>query len=134
MILGADNRKRWSKWDILLAEAYSQFERERCGQCGYPQWVCGSESNDIYFRLEEVVCYATRKREEHSEREQEKRSKKKNAKEPKGVSVTIEALTYSGKPLTDYRAPFYKRMAELRDEREQSRKVIPAEDRAASTR
>lgn len=122
MILGVDSRKRWSKLDIVLAEAYQILENERCGQCGLPKYICQNASNDIDFHIEEEECHAIAAKEKH-----EKRKAGRNKKsEPKpGVAVTYSPYTLSGKPLTSYRGEYYedraKKDAALEAEREARR-------------
>ncbi|UOE45888.1 hypothetical protein [Agromyces larvae] len=130
MILGTDTRKRWSKWDILLAQAFHMLEKERCHQCGYPKYVCGNESNDIYFTVREEVCFATQKKDAFEEKARERAAKKKGgaAKEPAGVSLIVEAHTYSRRELSEFRDSFYELRAKREKARDESVPVIPAED------
>lgn len=121
MILGSDNRKRWSKWDVALAAAYQILESERCPQCGLPEYVCHSASNDIGFDIQETTCAAMRKKESAEEAAREKRSKRKDAKEPHGVTLTPVPFTYSGKDLTVHREAYYESLAERRRVKEEER-------------
>ena len=78
--MGTDNRKRWSKWDIVLAQAFQILENERCSQCGLPRYICGNDSRDIDFRIEKQVCYATIAREKYEKAEEKKRGKAKGSR------------------------------------------------------
>jgi hypothetical protein len=121
MILGTDNRDRWSKWDILLAQAYQILEDERCPQCGLPRYICQNDDRDIDFRVETEQCAAMEKKESFEQREQEKRDKKKgrngeSPKAPSGVIVKPQPYTYSGVGLHTFRDSYYEREAQKRAE------------------
>jgi hypothetical protein len=106
LILGKDSRKPWSKWDLLIAEAYEIMQRERCGQCGLPRWICHNQEVD-HFAVVPDVCFA--KREIDSAQEAEKTQR--GAKPKLGVTYRPEARTGERKPLSadvDFRERYYR--------------------------
>lgn len=119
ILLGADNRKRWSKWDIVLVQAKQVLEAERCGQCGNPKWVCQNPDNDIEYQFHKEVCFATQALNKYEKTEEKKR--KKNGRrgaqaddEPVGEAAYPSAYRVSGAELGDLRDGFYEAESERR--------------------
>ena len=108
--MGTDNRKRWSKWDIVLAQAFQILENERCSQCGLPRYICGNDSRDVDFRIEKQVCYATIAREKYEKAEEKKRGKAKGQQNeaPPGEAVYPSPYLHSGADLSTLRDPYYE--------------------------
>lgn len=86
------HKKKWSRFDDLLALAYSMYERMVCAQCGHPLAVC--RSGQVEFEAVESTCHAKAAIDRH-EREQ------KGQPEP-GVIVTARPdnspTKYGGPP------------------------------------
>lgn len=119
MVLGRDSRKRWGKWDFLLAKAYQRYLDELCPQCGMPVYVCHSEDSRVEFKITKDVCFATAEVERAQKRESDKRGK--NASPDFGMRFIpepkiIEPLDPSTKrdpdmDLSDLRQPYYRAVA-----------------------
>jgi hypothetical protein len=111
MILGANSRKPWDKWDRLLMAAYQILEGERCPQCGMYRWICANEDGDIRFRLEHDYCGARAL----VDRENDQNSRRQNYKQPHGETLRPEPYTASGADLSDFREPYYHAEFERRE-------------------
>lgn len=79
MILGKDNRKRWSFDDLLLSQAYvvalEIIKSEECSQCGYPKYICHSSDSRIRLDLDEDFCqvkYQIEERQSHDRKMSQK--------------------------------------------------------------
>lgn len=107
MILGEDNRKPWSHLDVLIMQAYQIIEDERCSQCGAPRWLCRNEDPRLQVKIKVDDCYA---KQEISKFEDSRKDKDKG-----GVAYP-EFYTTDGTPLEDFRALYYKQLAEERAE------------------
>lgn len=103
-ILGSD-QKSWNKWDILVAEAYEIVQREKCGQCGLPVWVCRSDDEHIQFKMKRDTCHAIAKKSEYE---------KKHQKDAENHAITIrpEPHVTDGRDLIQFREPYYKSLYE----------------------
>jgi len=114
VIFGRDNRKRWSKWDIVLLEAFEILEQERCGKCGTPKYLAYNDSDDILFRVHEETCHACAAIERHDRDGLESRKNKDGGyddPEPGIMAVPI-AWSYTTDELGSYRGPYYEAEAE----------------------
>lgn len=107
MLLGADNRKRWSKLDVLVMQAYQIVEEERCSQCGLPRYLCHSDDPRLQVRIKEDSCYAKQEVDKYEEGRKEG---------SKSGSAYPEFYTTDGTPLTDFRALYYKQLSDERAE------------------
>lgn len=123
MILHTQPAKPWTKHDFLLLEAHQILESERCGQCGYPIYICHNEDERIQFRLDEDTCSIRAA----VERQEEAESKKKNAKTKHGTQIapTPYVMKTPGDEgetptLSDFREPYYKAQMEKRAKLERS--------------
>jgi hypothetical protein len=117
MILGADDRKRWDKWDRVLAEAHQIIENERCPQCGYPVYLCQNESEIVQFRLNEESCAIEAKKANHGKRG----GRDGKAKDlPPGTVLRPEVYLTNGEDPVTVREPFYKAQRAKREEMEKS--------------
>lgn len=108
-ILGTD-RKKWNKWDILVAEAYEIVQREKCGQCGLPRWVCQNDSQDIQFKVHQDSCFAMQKKDD-----KESLLTKNNKKIPAGTVLRPEPYATDGRDLVEFREPYYRALAERKE-------------------
>lgn len=104
-ILGTDHKK-WNKWDILVAGAYEITQREKCGQCGLPRWMCQNDSNEIQFSIKKDECHAIAAKEKYEE------SHKKDKERP-GVSLRPEPKMAEGRDPIELREPYYRALAAL---------------------
>lgn len=48
----------WTKLDYLIQDAYYIMDREICGICNNPIWLCHSTDNRIEFEVLKRTCYA----------------------------------------------------------------------------
>lgn len=102
MILGEDNRKRWSDIDVLIMNAYEAYEAERCSVCGRAIWLCRNDDPRLHVRVMEVHCYAKQELDAYDERHKDK-------KQP-GISTYPEFYTRDDTPLIDFRERYYQRL------------------------
>jgi len=49
----------WTAGDKKLALAWTILERETCGQCGKPIWICRSSNKNLLFSVRTDICYAS---------------------------------------------------------------------------
>ena len=98
MILGADNRKRWSSLDVMILQAYQIMEDERCAQHGGPAWLCDHSDPKLQVRIKESSCYA--------KRELEIAEDARKDKDDKGVVLVPEFYDLDGRPLESFRATY----------------------------
>ncbi|MDF2506261.1 MAG: hypothetical protein K0Q52_120 [Microbacterium sp.] len=122
MILGKQKRGTPGKWDLLLANAETILDLERCPQCNQPKYVCQNSDPDIDFRVYEEECHAMLAKAKH-----EKKIKDKDKENRAHISVGVEAYTHSKTDTVEFRGPFYQEQAVRRENREQSRPLIPRE-------
>ncbi|MDL5351102.1 hypothetical protein [Microbacterium sp. zg-YB36] len=109
MILGADNRKKWSKQDVLVMQAYQMVQDERCTQCGLPRWLCHNKDARLQVRIKEDECWVKPELKAH----EESRSKDDNFI---GGTAYPEVYDRRGAPLHTFRASYYKQLAEERED------------------
>lgn len=102
MILGEDNRKRWSDLDVLIMQAYQILEDERCGQCGLPRWICHNEDPKLQVRVLEDYCFVRAEIEQRDEDTKEK---------PKGTVLYPEMYHRDNLPLHKLRESYYEQRA-----------------------
>lgn len=103
MLLGADNRKKWSHLDILVMQAYQTVQDEKCSQCGYPRWICQSDDPKLQVRVNEYHCYGKQELEKYDEAHREDGQK--------GVSTYPEWYHLDGEPLINFRDLYYEQQA-----------------------
>lgn len=103
MILGADNRKPWSKMDVLIAQAYQTIQDEKCGQHGGPRWMCDHEDQSLDLKIEEQHCYA--------KQELQKEEEGRKDKEEPGVVLYPRFYSRAGRDLSTYRTSYYEQKA-----------------------
>jgi len=50
----------WKRGDFKLLEAYEIKQKETCGHCGNPIWLCHSEGGEteVYWEVQTSTCYA----------------------------------------------------------------------------
>lgn len=89
-------RDKWSWRDHVIAEAYRTLESLIDEETGLPRWWTHNPSDDIGFKVNKGINYG----KAELVRVQEKRGKNQQLKP--GEYDTVEAFTYSGKPLPTY--------------------------------
>ena len=109
MILGEDNRKAWSKMDVLIMQAYGQFKREQCTNCGHPIWICRNEDSALIARKVNVTCWITQEVDEWREKADEKEDAK---------FIRPEVYSRDGRELHEFRLPYYEAQARAQAEEE----------------
>ena len=92
------------KWDILVAEAYEIVQRERCGECRLPLWICHNEDNAVQFRVSVKSCVAM------AEVDKKRASMTKGKKEmPAGTNLQPEPyMVDDSRQLIELREAYYK--------------------------
>lgn len=48
----------WTMVDKKLLLAWTILQKETCGECGQPLWICRSSNNNITFSVRKGLCYA----------------------------------------------------------------------------
>lgn len=112
MILGEDNRKKWSPLDVLVMQAYEMFKGEQCQHCGYPTWICRVGDDDyidpnVQVRKKIVKCWVDEEVDEWREATKDKAEAK---------FIRPEVYTRDGAELSTLRIPYYERLAALKAE------------------
>lgn len=92
--------KPWTNLDRAFVVALQTIEDERCPECGQPTWLCRSTSNDLQFKVEKSVCYATKalKADEDTRLSRDQRAKAADKKEWGVLRYPVPFMD-SGKPL-----------------------------------
>ena len=108
-ILRKNANGRWSEYDFLLAEAVELLESEYCQRCGQPRYLCHNESDEIRFRVRDGHCLATEQIEHR-----QKRNAEQKGYDPAGVNLIAVPYSVIGKPLSEYRDPYYEELAKKR--------------------
>lgn len=105
--------KPWTNLDRGLVVALQTIEDERCPECGQPTWQCRSDNSDIVYRVEESVCFATRRLREYEDGKlpSKERAKPKDRKEW-GVIRYPVVETISGAPVPNRIQYFTQLMSE----------------------
>jgi hypothetical protein len=104
MILGLDNRKKWSKLDVIVMQAYQGLQDERCGQCGLPRYICHNSDSRLQVRIKEDKCWVKPEISAH-----EKRRSKDDDFE--GGTAYPEVYSRDETPLHKFREPYYAALA-----------------------
>lgn len=100
MILGEDNRKAWSRMDVLVMRAYERYKKEICPDCSNPLWLCRQSDPNLQVRMRPIdACYATAESKKHFER---------NKDDADAASAVPEFYARDGRPLVEYRASYFK--------------------------
>jgi len=106
------NRKdhgQWSGLDKKLAIAHKIMEKETCGLCGNPIWICRNEDNNIDFSIRVGTCHSKSK----MEKSEASRSKRKNGKLKEGQYLYSVPMNVDGTEITKgTRASYYKTLSE----------------------
>ncbi|ALJ19579.1 hypothetical protein [Microbacterium sp. No. 7] len=116
MLFGSDNRKRWSKLDIVLAQAHHILQSERCKQCGLPKYICQNPSRELEYRMEKETCYATQALDKHEKAEESRRKKSsrgQDAPAPAGEAAYPVPYLRNGADLGTLRDPYYEERARI---------------------
>lgn len=85
----------WSGLDKKLAVAFKIMEKEVCGSCNQPIWICRNTSNDIDFSIRVDTCYSKKAMEEA----EKKRSRMRDGKLKPGQYLYSVPVTASGDEL-----------------------------------
>lgn len=48
----------WTTHDKKLLMAWTILQKETCGECGQPLWICRSSDNNLTFSVRKGMCYA----------------------------------------------------------------------------
>lgn len=104
----------WERFDFLLLEAYQRLQDEICPRCGNPIWLCRSQSNDVYMKVEEDYCAGERALKEHDDQSKprgERADRKEKSEWGKMTYVVPQAAP--GKQLPT-REQYFKELAQKR--------------------
>lgn len=85
----------WSGLDKKLVYAYKLIQKETCGLCGNPIWICRNEDRNIDFSIRVGVCHS----KANMEKEEERRSKTKSGKLKNGQYLYSTPIQVNGKPI-----------------------------------
>lgn len=103
MILGEDNRKKWSDMDILIMLGYEQYKREQCPHCGYAIWLCHSTDRRLNVRKKVDACWVDQQVDEWRENPQ-------NGEED-AKYIRPEMYSRDETPLHEFREPYFEMKA-----------------------
>ena len=111
MILGADNRKKWSQMDVLIMHAYENYKNEQCPEHGGPTWLCRHPDDpNLQVRIvEKPKCYAAMELEAWDEKHKDDEAKR-------SVFAVPEFWTRDERPLVTYRESYREAQAQAEDE------------------
>ena len=84
----------WTRGDFKLLEAYEIKQKETCGHCGNPVWLCHSDNSDLLWEVKTQTCYADKAVKEWSE------NNPKSKDSPYAVPYMLTFV--DGKPVQDY--------------------------------
>lgn len=104
MILGADNRKKWSTLDVLIMQAWEILEAERCSQCGLPKWLCHNDDPLLQVRVKEDKCWVKPEIDEHEK-------KRADDDDFRGGVAYPEVYSRDEAPLERFRDTYYEALA-----------------------
>lgn len=108
-IIYGRNGGSWSEVDKKLAIAFTIMQKEKCGGCGHPVWVCRNTSNKIDFSVRSGMCYAKAKESKMEER----RNKQKNFKPKHGEYNYVVPVMVDGSDIPHgLRGEYYEALAE----------------------
>lgn len=95
LLAAAQPTEPWTIEDKKLAIAFTLLDRQRCGNCKQPLWICRSQNTNLDFSVKKSTCYVTKALEERKAQD----SKKKGAQLKPGQSYYVEPTMRGGKPL-----------------------------------
>lgn len=104
MILGEDNRKKWSELDVLIMLAYEGFKREQCPHCGNPRWLCGNDDPRLQVRKKVDACWVDQQVDDWRENPQ-------NGEEDVKY-IRPEMYSRDDTPLHKFREPYFEKKAQ----------------------
>lgn len=100
---------QWSGLDKKLALAHKIMNKETCGLCGKPIWVCRNTSNNVDFSARVGLCYS----KAELEKEETKRSKRKSGKLRPGEYLYLVPMQVDGSEIPrGTRAAYFKSLSE----------------------
>lgn len=94
----------WRPEDKKLAMAYTILQRETCGICGQPLWICRSDNQQLGFKVKTSICYADKELNS-------KESKKRADKLKPGERQYVVPYMYNGSGLPS-RNEYYTALSE----------------------
>lgn len=111
MILGADNRKKYSDMDVIIMLGYEQYKREQCPHCGYATWLCRNSDPRLQVRKKVEACWVDQQVDDWKENPQ-------NGEED-AKFIRPEMYARDETPLHEFRQPYFERKAEEAREAEE---------------
>lgn len=103
MILGEDNRKKWSEMDVLIMLGYEQYKREHCHICNQPIWLCNNDDPRLQARKKVRACWIDQQVEDWRENPQ-------NGEED-AKYIQPEIYSRDDTPLHEFREPYFESKA-----------------------
>ena len=91
---------KWTPEDKKLAIAWTILQKETCGICGQPLWICRSDNRQLGFKVKTSVCYSDKELNS-------KQNKKKSDNLKPGERLYTVPYMYDDSPLPS-RAEYYK--------------------------
>ena len=73
ILLHKNPHSGWTRWDHLLAVAYSQLNAEMCDKCGNPTWLCRTTDDRVRFEVNTYVCYADKELQKRRKKREERK-------------------------------------------------------------
>lgn len=113
LVLGKDSRRRWNRWDFLLAKAYQRFLNELCSQCGLPKYICHTDDNRIQFKPTQDHCASTAVAEK-AQAEMQKKDRPSYGVRVFGEPYIVDTPEAEGMEFSDFRRPYLLEEAKRR--------------------
>lgn len=95
MVFNEQPTDPWKRGDRKLLEAYEIKQKETCGHCGNPIWLCHSENSELLWEVQTTNCYANNALKDWH---------KNHAESKENPYAVPYVLTYEGRrPVPDYK-------------------------------
>lgn len=64
----------WTMEDKKLVIAYHALQKQKCGQCKEPLWICRSQDRYLDFSVRKETCYVTKAMEDQKKKDEKNKS------------------------------------------------------------
>ncbi len=95
LIATAQPTDDWTIEDKKLVIAFTVLDKQRCGKCGQPLWICRSMNNNLDFSVKVGTCYVEKALEDRKKKD----SKRKDGGLKDGQFYYTEPIMRGDKPL-----------------------------------
>lgn len=99
LLAAAQPHEDWTIEDKKLAIAFTLLERQRCGKCHQPLWICRSTNTNLDFSVKKGTCYVDKALEDRKRKD----SKTKGGGLKDGQFYYVEPTMRGDKPLPSRR-------------------------------